>query len=347
MKRAFLFSLLAILFVLILPLRLTPVEPQPTEGPAGDTQSGAVSGEQGEATASRTLTDADTTLRVLSGGEVREMSMSEYLPMALAGEMPASFHSEALKAQAVALRSYALHYKENPKSVHPEADVCTDSGCCTAARSEEEAALEWGSDADSYGEKIAEAVRATDGQYLALEQEAILAMFHSSSSGATESVVALRTEKPYLQSVSSPETGEDVRNLVSSVELSAEDFRETVLRSFPGAELDGEPSGWVGAVTPSAGGRVGSISIGSQDISGLAMRQLFSLRSTDFTLKWTGECFLFTVQGYGHGLGMSQYGANAMAKAGADWKEILTHYYTGVTIGPWSGVKNFTKGRKP
>ena len=88
----------------------------------------------------------------------------------------------------------------------------------------------------------------------------------------------------------------------------------------------------MGSVTPSAGGRVGSISIGSQEISGLAMRQLFALRSTDFNLKWTGECFLFTVQGYGHGLGMSQYGANAMARAGAGYDEILAHYYPGTEL---------------
>ncbi len=333
MKRAFLFSLLIILFALLLPLRLTPVSTADLYPESSGAETAHGSGELGPAPASRTLTDADTTLRVLTDGEVKEMSMAEYLPMALAGEMPASFEPEALKAQAVALRSYALHYKASPKSVHPEADVCVSPGCCAAARSEEEATEAWGADASAYAAKIAEAVSATDGQYLAAEQEAILAMFHSSSSGATEAGEALRTAAPYLQSVSSPETANDVRNLVSTVELSAADFRETVLRSFPGAELpEDSPQEWVGSVTPSAGGRVGSISIGSQEISGLAMRQLFALRSTDFNLKWTGECFLFTVQGYGHGLGMSQYGANAMAKNGASYDEILAHYYPGTEL---------------
>ena len=325
MKRAFLYAALAVLFALILPLRLEPVEPERiSEEKTGE----AAAGEGEHSDSGRTIGDADISLRVLTEEGVEEMSMAEYLPMALAGEMPAAFQTEALKAQAVALRSYALHYRANPKAAHPEADVCTSSGCCAALMDGAKAAETWGSDAETYREKLAAAVQATDGQYLAMEEEAILAMFHSSSFGATESGATLMTDRPYLQSVSSPETGEEVRGLVSTVELSASEFSKTVLRSFPAAQLPEEsPESWVGTVTPSAGGRVGSINIGGQKISGLSMRQLFSLRSTDFSLKWTGENFIFTVQGYGHGLGMSQYGANAMAKAGAAYNEILAHYY--------------------
>ena len=327
MKRALVYALLLVLFALILPLRLKPADPESAQSPPAEKAEAL-----GEASSPdperRTLTDGDIVLRVKTGDGVEEMSMADYLPMALAGEMPAAFEEEALKAQAVALRSYALYYRAHPKSAHPEADVCGSSGCCAALLSDSESAEIWGDEAESYREKLARAARSTDGQYLAMEQEAILAMFHSSSSGSTEAGETLMTDMPYLRSVSSPETAEEVRNLISTVELSATDFRETVLRSFPGTELpEDSPESWVGAVSPSAGGRVGSIRIGSQDISGLAMRQLFALRSTDFSLKWTGECFLFTVQGYGHGLGMSQYGANAMAKAGARYNEILLHYY--------------------
>lgn len=334
MKRALLFSLLSVALALILPFFLLP---KPTVQSGAETESAASNGEKapdaaGDEQLSRTLTDEDLMLRVLTEGEVREMSMAEYLPMALAGEMPASFEPEALKAQAVALRSYALYYRSQPKTAHSDADICTDSGCCAAAYTAEQMEEVWGDDAESYRAKILAAVEATDGQYLTYEDEAILAMFHSSSSTATEAGESLRTALPYLVSVRSPETEEDVRNLVSSVEVSAEEFRASVSRSFPTVSLDGEPESWIGEVTPSAGGRVGSIEVGNQEISGLAMRQLFSLRSTDFSLQWTGESFLFTVSGYGHGLGMSQYGANAMAKDGAFYADILAHYYPGTEL---------------
>ena len=331
-KRAIIFSLFATALALLLSLWTAPKEASPSAAAAA-AESAESSGESGEAApASRTVLDGDILLRVLQNGELKEMSMAEYLPMALAGEMPASFHPEALKAQAVALRSYALHYRAAPKSAHPEADVCTDSGCCAAARTAEEAAEIWGAEAKSCAEKIAAAVEATDGQYLALENEAILAMFHSSSMGATEDSSALRSALPYLVSVESPEKSEDTRNLVTTVEVSPEDFKRSLLRSFPSMEFAGEPQSWIGEISPSAGGRVGSIDIAGQSVSGLTMRQLFALRSTDFSLQWTGEHFLFTVSGYGHGLGMSQYGANSMAGSGAFYADILAHYYPGTEL---------------
>lgn len=331
LKRALLYSFLTVAFALVLLIGTELPAPEEESHPAEGEQA-LSDGERGGELHSRTLGDGDMMLRVLREGNIEEMSMADYLPMALAGEMPASFQPEALKAQAVALRSYALYHKENPKSAHPEADICLASSCCAAAKSREEALEQWGAEGERLWEKILKAVEETDGQYLAAEQETVLAMFHSSSLGSTESGSALSTERSYLLSVSSPETTEQVKNLVSTVEVSADEFRDTVLRSFPGTEFSGEAEGWVGEVAPSAGGRVGSITVGSQEISGLTMRQLFSLRSTDFTLEWTGENFLFTVRGYGHGLGMSQYGANAMALEGCSYAGILSHYYPGAEL---------------
>ena len=331
MVRAAVFSLLSLVLAVLLALFLSP-RPEPESALPTRAESAGAMGEAEQSIAPHTLRDAELKLRVLTGDGVREMSMEEYLPMALAGEMPASFEPEALKAQAVALRSYALYYREKPKGVHPEADVCLSPGCCAAGKSFEEMADGWGSKAGEYEEKLLKAVEATDGQYLSYEEEAVLAMFHSCSLGATESGGELRTPLPYLVSVGSPETEADVASLRSTVEVSPEDFRESIGRSFPALSLEGEPGSWLGEVTPSAGGRVGSINIGGQEISGLTMRQIFSLRSTDFQLKWTGECFLFHVSGYGHGLGMSQYGANAMAKTGANYGDILCHYYPGTEL---------------
>ncbi len=334
MKHAILLSLISIILAFLLAEFFSPrTEDRPgLEFPQGEAamEAGKEEGEAGER--SRTISDAEIALRVLTEEGVETMSMAEYLPMALMGEMPASFEPEALKAQAVALRSYALYYRTAPKSAHPEADICLSSRCCAAGKTLDDMAEAWGTRAGEFGEKIASAVEATDGQYLCYEREAILAMFHSSSMGATEHSGELRNPLPYLVSVGSPETKEDVSNLVSTVEVGAEEFKNSISRTYPAIDLGGDPSVWVGAVTPSAGGRVGSIRIGDQDISGLAMRQLFSLRSTDFQLKWTGESFLFTVSGYGHGLGMSQYGANAMAKEGGFYADILSHYYPGTEL---------------
>ncbi len=337
MLRAFIFSLLTVLVAFLMALTLSP---RPGEEGNGDypPQRTELAGAVGEGEAEKTFTgmrDKEITLRVLAEGEIREMSMAEYLPMALAGEMPASFGSEALKAQAVALRSYALYCREHGKNSHPDADICLSSSCCAAGTELGEMEESWGAAAGEYRAKLLSAVEDSDGLYLSYEDEAILAMFHSCSLGATEHSAELLNPLPYLVSVGSPETEEDISNIRSSVEVSPEEFRESIGRIFPTLSLEGEPGSWLGAVTPSAGGRVGSINIGGQEISGLAMRQIFSLRSTDFQLKWTGQSFLFSVAGYGHGLGMSQYGANAMAKAGESCEAILEHYYPGAKLCRW------------
>ena len=133
-------------------------------------------------------------------------------------------------------------------------------------------------------------------------------------------------------SVESPETAEDVPNYVTSVTVSPEDFREAVLTVHPEAEFGEDPAFWLGAAVRDASGRVESVDIGGTQVPGTELRTIFKLRSTAFTLDYTAEGFLFTVTGYGHGVGMSQYGANVMAEDGADYEEILTHYYPGAEL---------------
>lgn len=332
MLRAILFSLLSVLLAFALAFSLPPGEEDSHTEPAPVAESaGAVGEAEPELAAESAHSGDEELIRVLCGGESREMSMGDYLLMALAGEMPASFEPEALKAQAVALRSYALYYRDRPKAAHPDSAVCLSSACCAAGQSPEAMEESWGARAEEYKARLLAAVEATDGEYLSFEDETVLAMFHSCSLGATEHSLELRSPLPYLVSVSSPETGEPA-NLVSTVELSSGEFRDSILRSYPELSLEGSPESWIGAVTPSAGGRVGSMKIGGRDISGLTLRQIFSLRSTDFVLEWTGESFVFTVSGYGHGLGMSQYGANTMARSGAGYEEILAHYYPGTVL---------------
>ena len=254
--------------------------------------------------------DGDIRFTALSGGEAVETTMADWLPGAVAGEMPASFEPEALKAQAVAARTYILHLMASPKSAHPDAAVCDDPACCKAHLTAEQMRSNWGDAYDANYAKILDAVRSTDGQYLAYEGEPIEALFHSSSAGMTEDAAEVWSARPYLVSVDSPETAEDVPNYVTSVTVSETGFAETIHSAYPDIQLSGESAFWLGAVTRDGSGRVETVDVGGTLIPGTEMRTLFDLRSTAFTLDRTDEGFLFTVTGYGHGVGMSQYGAN-------------------------------------
>ena len=276
--------------------------------------------------------DSARTLRVLDGDTVTEMSFSDYLQGVLRAEMPASFQEDALRAQAVAARTYT-YYKLSSGGNHGDtADICTDHSCCQAFLGKEKAADNWGKNAERYEAKIENAVSATDGQVMLYGGAPILAVFHSSSAGETwNSGEVWAQDLPYLQSVSSPE-GEGVPNYYSTVELTEAEFREKFLAACPEADLSGDESRWVGGVERTEGSNVESITIGGVAVRGSRVRTIFGLRSASFDLEIGGGKAVFYVTGYGHGVGMSQYGANAMAEDGADYVEILPHYYTGVTV---------------
>ena len=281
--------------------------------------------------------DSARTLRVLDGDTVTEMSFSDYLQGVLRAEMPASFQEDALRAQAVAARTYT-YYKMSSGGNHGDtADICTDHSCCQAFLGKEKAADNWGKNAERYEAKIENAVSATDGQVMLYGGAPILAVFHSSSAGETwNSGQVWAQDLPYLQSVSSPE-GEGVPNYYSTVELTEAEFREKFLAARPEADLSGPASGWIRDPVMD-GVHVESITIGGVSVSGPSVRSIFGLRSASFTAEAGDGKITFYVTGYGHGVGLSQYGANAMAEAGSTWREILEHYYTGVTIGTWTGA---------
>lgn len=277
--------------------------------------------------------DEGTVFPVRFGdGSVRDVSMAEFLPGVIAGEMPASFSPDALRSQAVAARTYILSCAESRRGAHPEAAVCTDPGCCQAWLSEEELRGCWGSDYELYREKIADAVRVTDGTCLYWEGRPILACFHASSLERTEdSGDVWDTSLPYLCSVSSPETRDTVPDLVTVVEAGREDFRAAI-ESVAAPVLGDDPAAWLGPVFRDDAGRVEGMVVGGAWVEGDTLRSLFALRSTAFTLEWDGQVFRFTVAGYGHGVGMSQYGAEIMAEQGAAWQDILAHYYPGAEL---------------
>lgn len=281
--------------------------------------------------------DSARTLRVLDGDTVTEMSFSDYLQGVLRAEMPASFQEDALRAQAVAARTYT-YYKMSSGGNHGDtADICTDHTCCQAFLGKDRAAENWGKNAERYEAKIENAVSATDGQVMLYGGAPILAVFHSSSAGETwNSGEVWAQDLPYLQSVSSPE-GEGVPNYYSTVELTEAEFREKFLAARPEADLSGPASGWIRDPVMD-GVHVESVTIGGVSVSGPSVRSIFGLRSASFTAEAGDGKITFYVTGYGHGVGLSQYGANAMAEAGSTWREILEHYYTGVTIGTWTGA---------
>lgn len=277
--------------------------------------------------------DQSQTLRVLVGeGQVEEMTMEEYLWRVVAAEMPASFEPQALRAQAVCARTYSLWKMGANTHQEQGADICTDFGCCQAYIDPQKAAENWGDNAQGNTEKIAQAVSDTAGQVMTYDGKPIQAVFFSSSTAETEDAQAVwGNSLPYLVSVSSPE-GEEVPNYYSTVTLTREEVEKLVKEAYPDADLSGDPAGWLSGMTLTASGRVATMKVGGVELSGGAVRTLFSLRSACFQVTYQEDTFTFSVTGYGHGVGMSQYGANAMAAQGSGWQDILKHYYTGVEI---------------
>ncbi|MDR2615712.1 MAG: stage II sporulation protein D [Oscillospiraceae bacterium] len=290
--------------------------------------------------------DARATVRVRDGDELLEMSMFQYLVGAVAGEMPASFEPDALRAQAAAARTFVLYgvFVEAPTR-HPEAYVCTDPGCCAAFASEDALRERWGEDFDTNLSKIRSAVADTDGIYITYNSEPILAAFHSSSYGSTENAGDVWLgAPPSLVSVPSPETEEDAPGLISTVTVSLKDFKATAREALPDAVFNPDAESWITDIARDAAGRVKSLKIGGAAIAGTRLRALFGLRSTAVNIEVnhsdTGEGdIVFTTAGYGHGVGMSQYGANVMAKNGSDWRDILKAYYKGAELSDEIFVK--------
>lgn len=266
-------------------------------------------------------------------GDVETLSLRDYLIGAVGAEMPASYEPEALKAQTVAVHTYAERIRAQ-NAAHPDpalhgADFSDDSTHYLAFYSEEQLRKFYGDAfAESY-EKIAGAVDAVSDEQLYYADEPIVAAFHAVSAGQTEaSENVWGTELPYLRSVSSEgDTGAPEYETVRCIQPDM--LREAVQAVRPGAEFSGAPETWFGAPDVSAAGTVLHIRCGSEELSGQELRDALCLRSACFTVSYDGQQFVFTVKGFGHSVGMSQYGANVMAKNGSTCDEILAHYYPG------------------
>lgn len=261
---------------------------------------------------------------LLQDESVVMMDIDNYITAVVLAEMPADFDMEALKAQAVVARTYALK-RYITGSKHPQRAVCTDSGCCQAFCANAQTA-----NSEASVTKVQNAVQATRDLVLTYEDNLIEATYFSCSGGRTEDAVAVWGEEiPYLHSVESP--GEEKSaHYVDTISFTSEMFCSKL-----GKELSGDPSQWIGKITYTAGGGVETVYIGGEPYGGVQLRSLLGLRSTAFLITGAGDTVTITTKGYGHRVGMSQYGAEAMAVQGSTYEEILAHYYPGTALQIW------------
>ena len=272
-------------------------------------------------TAEATVIQTPVNLRE-PGGTLSEMELDDYLTGVLLAEMPASFHPEALKAQAVAARTYTWKARSTGGK-HGDGSVCIDPACCQAWLTEEAYLSQGGSEAGL--ERVHSAVQATSGFVLYHEGALIEATYFSSAGGSTEAAAAVwGADFPYLQAVSSPEAVEN-----NEVIYTAVDFQRCL-----GAAIAGDPRDWFGVVSYTEGGGVAEMEISGVIYTGTELRSLLSLRSTAFEIIPEGETLRITTRGHGHRVGLSQYGANALAEQGSTWQQILQHYYPGTNLAP-------------
>lgn len=261
---------------------------------------------------------------LLADGTVQIMELDTYITGVVLAEMPADFEIEALKAQAVVARTYALKRVITGQK-HAQQAVCTDSVCCQAFYADAEHY-----ESEEFLEKVRTAVKETENQVLTYDGNLIEATYFSCSGGRTEDALAVWGEEiPYLQSVESPGE-EQAAHYVDTVSFSSKDFCQKM-----GRELSGAPAGWIGEVTYTEGGGVETIYIGGEQYEGTQVRQLLGLRSTAFIITAAGDTIIVTTKGFGHRVGMSQYGADAMAAGGSSYAQILAHYYPGTELQQW------------
>ncbi|MBS5805847.1 MAG: stage II sporulation protein D [Firmicutes bacterium] len=254
-------------------------------------------------------------LKDTSTGEIKNIELEDYIVGVVAGEMPASFNEEALKAQAIAARTYAMYKMKNSNGTY---DLVTDKTNQVYITEDKMKSL-WQENFDYYFEKIKKAVYDTKDLIMTYNGDIILSLYFARSNGKTEDAIAVfGSNEEYLKSVESPE-----ENLTSEVTISKDKFCNKLNISCDAINISN--------VLKSSSGRINSLNINGKTFKGTEIRTLFDLKSTDFDIS-IGSEIKFVTKGYGHGVGMSQYGANKLAQNGKNYEEILKHYYQNINI---------------
>ena len=266
-------------------------------------------------------------------GEVEEVKLDEYLCNVVSAEMPADFELEALKAQAIVARTYTIYKIQNKK--HDNADICDDSGCCQAWISKEDRLNRWDENLrESNWAKIEQSIYSTTGKIITYNNQPINAFFHSNSGGTTELPVNVwggGSDMPYLQVVET--SGEDgYSQYASEVQLTQDELLAKLKEKYSDIQIDFNNDEDIKILEYTDSNRVRTIKFGNHEISGTEARSIFGLRSTNFEITKQDGNIKFTVKGYGHGVGMSQTGADSLAKQGSTCEDIINHFYVGIEI---------------
>ena len=271
-----------------------------------------------------------------SSGKVIDIPDREFVYGVVTAEMPAKFEDEAIKAQAVASYTYFCRERDNQRknSNYVGYDFKVNTEKWINYVSPEQRRIKWGEHFEEYENKIKRAVDSVFGEVVEDDGELILAAYHAISSGKTEkSADVFGGDLKYLSNVESP--GDKlVSGYETFVKVDTEKFKDILNAKYSDIDFNGNEGNWVGESVRSEGGMVKEIRIGSKSIKGTEVRSMFGLRSSDFDLNFSPEenKFIFRVHGYGHGVGMSQHGAEYMAQGGSDYKKILSWYYPGTCI---------------
>ncbi|WP_040195589.1 stage II sporulation protein D [Candidatus Soleaferrea massiliensis] len=281
-------------------------------------------------------TDGYFNILDASTGKVNKVSERDYVRGAVACEMPASYHTEALKAQAVAAHTYALRLREQQKQKKDEtlkgADFSADPSNLKGYMTETQAKQFFGSNFELRWSKITEAADAVLKECLVYEEQPIIAAYHAISFGKTEQAENVWSSSvPYLVAVDS-EGDKLSPDYASTVKLTADEVKTKLTAKFPDIKLGDDCQKWFTDLTRSDSGTVLSLKAGGQETTGKELREVFGLRSADFEISYADGSFTFQVVGYGHAVGLSQYGADYMARQGSSYRDILLHYYQNVQI---------------
>lgn len=334
MKKIFIYMFVLILICFSLPIIFTSEFSARVNSTASEAQNTEIV--QNNITQATYDYDEYNTIKLLHKDEnkIEEIDLEEYLYGVVSAEMPASFEEEALKAQAVVARTYTIYKIVNNDGKHGKADICDDSTCCQAWISEQDRKDRWDEDEkEENWNKIVNAVNSTQGKIVTYNGEPINAFFHSNSGGTTEAPIEVwgGSGYPYLQSVAT--AGEDAYSQYSSeAEFTEAEFEEKIKELHSDFEIDFDDENCIKIEEYTEGNRVKTIKIGNLELSGVEVRNIFGLRSANFTVTIEDNKIKFEVIGYGHGVGMSQTGADSLAKEGKTYEEIIHHYYTGVEI---------------
>ncbi len=306
----------------------TPVSSKTPEETKPQSQTESKPASKAEKQSFRVLDEAD--------GNIKEIPDKEFCVGALAAEMPPAFEKEALKAQAAALYTHFSRLREeqreDPDKTLEGADFKVNSEKKQGYLQKDKMKEQWKDTFDDSYKKLEEAVNDVFSEIITYDGKLITATYCAVSSGTTETAGAVfGKDYPYLKSVASPWDAL-CDGYLSTVTFTQKEVEDVIKKKWDGITLPSSPQEWFSDIKMTDAGTVSAITVGNKTLSGKDLREAFSLRSASFDVVYTLDAFVFTVRGYGHGVGMSQYGANEMAKQGASYKEILAWYYPGTKL---------------